>query len=499
MKANAWNAQFRAFGRRSGRGLTQNPDLLLSAFLAAQSLRLRRQPGFNGGAARKAAAKRSARGLRSAFLARKFPVAGLRRRIIQRPAALLYRPSTNHLRDRFNPNFLSKYVAMSARFKQKLAGRIDLTEFSFAKDPIETLNKLSAVVGLAGTKADIKLNFLDDCDDVTPYIVLAHLNKSMPPVISGGAITPDVREVIDAVGLRGALRMTSVNRNGRKRNRTQGYTVSAFKMTSRTPPGTFGDDDHQLRPQFKEYVADRFVDTINTWIGEHDLELTLEAEGSFTRAIGEALDNAERHGDAIDDHSEGEWSIAAFSKLMFVNGLPLLRCSVGIVSIGATISESLRSASDQVQTIIGRYVSRHSNHFTSDRRKDSLTTVMALQDGITRVAAASDADRGGVGFMELIDVFAELGDNGRDDLPSVFTIISGKTCVRVTTPFRQGARRSSARRELWFNDMNDPGEPPSKNHVMTLDHDFPGVILSACFTIDPTHLRKKFGDGDADA
>ncbi|WP_374944954.1 hypothetical protein, partial [Sphingomonas sp.] len=85
------------------------------------------------------------------------------------------------------------------------------------------------------------------------------------------------------------------------------------------------------------------------------------------------------------------------------------------------------------------------------------------------------------------------------DQPSVFTVLSGSACLRVTGAYRQGERKKSALRELWFNDGNDPQKAPSTEHVMTLDHSFPGVVLSACFTIDPDHLRTKLDDVAPDA
>lgn len=115
---------------------------------------------------------------------------------------------------------------------------------------------------------------------------------------------------------------------------------------------------------------------------------------------------------------------------------------------------------------------------------------MALQDGITRVGKATEGRRGGVGFMELVDIFAELGKNGRDNLQSMLTILSGNACIRITSPFEKGARGDEGMRQLWFNDENAMSLPPSDSHVQSLEIGFPGVILSACFTIDPTYLRE---------
>lgn len=466
-------------------------ELILSAFLEERARKHRRHVTFGTSAVARMIGKRKARELRQAYIKQLFTTDSMKRRILSRPGALLFAARPHRLRDAMCPDFISKFVPMRRRLRQRARDEVVWTDFSFAKNPEATLDKLVQLISVCGKKADLQLIFADeDCDDVTPYIVLARLREALPPVISGGRITAAVEEVITAVGMRENLRIGTIQRLTKGKD----YVVSAFKMRSRTPPGAFGDKDHQLRPQYKEWVADQFVDTLNGWIGEHQLELTDEAAGSFTRAIGEALDNAERHGDALEG-VEGDWSIAAFSRLQFDDaGHPLLRCSVGMVSVGATISESLESAAEPIRDHIAKYVNGHTSILRSSAKPEALRTIMALQDGITRDAAAFAGRRGGVGFMELIDVFAEMGENGRENLDSVFTIISGRTCIRVTGPYRQGKKRGSWSRELWFNAANDPASPPSKEHVVTLNHSFPGVILSACFTIDPEHLRNKIND-----
>lgn len=131
---------------------------------------------------------------------------------------------------------------------------------------------------------------------------------------------------------------------------------------------------------------------------------------------------------------------------------------------------------------------------------ERLRTVMAVQDGITRVKDASEQGRGGVGLLELANLFAALGDTLDPRRYSVFTILSGQACLRLTYPFRIGIRRpDSYRRELWFNDSNDPSAPPSDSHVFSLRERFAGTVLSACFTIDPTHIRKRLRDDSDDA
>jgi hypothetical protein len=485
-----WTRQLIAFTKSRGSAAGEG-DALLAAFLQHKLRNLQKSSSFSSSVSRRANAKRLHGARRTAFLQKLYGPKHLRRRVVKRPEALLYKPRPNLFRDTLCPRFKDNCLSIPKRLRQRDCQKLTWANFSFAKQPASVMNHLAELTALCAQRADLQLSFVDvDCDDVTPYILLAKLVPSLPPIISGGRISHEVGDVVTAVGLRGDLRIGTIKRARLGAD----YSVSAFKMASRTAPGAFGDEDHLLRPQYKEYVADRFVNTLNGWIGQHGLGLTLEAEGSFSRAIGEALDNAERHGDR-EEGAEGDWSIAAFSRLMFdATGAPLLRCSLGIVSIGATISESLNTAAESVRALLDRYATGHSGPMRSQRKAEMLRTVVALQDGITRDPKATEGRRGGFGLMELIDVVADLGDNGRDDSPATFTIVSGHACIRVTGKFGQGQRRTGPLRELWFNDANDPSQPPSKEHVMSLDHSFPGVILSACFTIDPAHLRKKLAD-----
>jgi hypothetical protein len=478
---------------RAKRGLNKldsgfDLDLALSSFLQIKKRLIARRNRYNATPKSRAHFKRRWRELRRKYFKR-IGGYGSTRRILKNPSALLYKPKENLIRDKLYPDFCKNWIPMRTRLRNKNSYGVKLDKFSFAKFPEETLSSFNLLVKACAKFPELRVDFVDtDCDDITPYIVLAHLRRALPPIFSGGKMTTDVRAVIDAVGMRNDLRIASM---GRRRLGKQ--FINAFPLVNRLPPGTFGDQDHLLRPQLKELVADRFCDTLGEWLLSHDLELRAEAEASFVRGIGEALDNAERHGDPDRAGSEGDWSIAGFARLELVDEIPILRCSIGMVSVGATISQSLESAAPEVRERIDRYVSNHRPLFENDLTVENLRTVMALQDGITRVPAATAGRRGGVGFMELIDVFAELGDNGREHLDSVFTVISGNTCIRVTGPFRQGIRNHSGLRELWFNEENDDKKAPSTKHVMTLHDGFPGVILSACFTIDPDYLRKKLG------
>jgi hypothetical protein len=360
-----------------------------------------------------------------------------------------------------------------------------LKDFSFARNTKGTLAQLRNLVESSARYVDVQLDFVDDeCDDVAPYIVLSHLMRSLPPVFSGGLIHMEVAAVLDAVGLDKPLGLNHFTSFKHKR-----HPILPFKMAYRAPPGYFGDKDHQLRPQYKEFIADKFCNALESWLAMYEWELTPEGQGGLVNSLNEALDNAERHGHPTVDGGMGDWSMAGFSRLVRTGDDFRLECSVAIVSAGSTIAESLVTAAPDVSARISSYVAAHSS---SRLREPLLKTVMALQDGVTRVSEASEGRRGGVGLMTLVNLFGELGETDNADLQSVFTILSGTSCLRVTSPYRHGtARENSTLRELWFNDENCATLPPSANHAFSIKEDLAGTVLSACFKIDPEFLSRK--------
>lgn len=465
----------------------------LSAFIASERRSLISSPAYANSPFTRAMGRRAASANKTKILNQYFS-SKPRRRTIRNPELLLYKKKEDEFRSGICPLFDRKFRPIAARLTDRTSAHYEVKDFSFVRNPVGTLAQLSEIVELSAIYIDVKLDFLDEvCDDVAPYIILAELLKRVPRVFGGGLITKQVLAVLRAVGLARALGINRVH--GKKGGINE--LVLPFKLVERAPPGVFGDQDHQLRPQYKERVSDDFCDHLSAWLSLHDLELKPEAHGSISNSITEALDNAERHGRPDVDDGMGDWAIAGFSRLwMDDNNDVRISCSFSIVSRGATIAESLATASQAVSNRIDQYVNTHKG-----RRRDEalLRTIMAVQDGVTRVAEASQDKRGGVGLLSLAAFIADLGETTSADLQSVFTILSGSSCLRITGPFRKGVvSDDSSLRTLWFNEKNCSTEPPSSAHAFTVGTRFDGAILSANFTFDPGHLLRKESDEPRD-
>ncbi|MEM7666633.1 MAG: hypothetical protein AAF250_12315 [Pseudomonadota bacterium] len=412
--------------------------------------------------------------------------------VADNPRLLLFRNKASHIRDTLAPNYESHFKDIVWRLRNRRTSEIDLRDFSFARNPKGTLKMIRRLVRLASTELDVRINFLDSqCDDVAPYIVLSQIIRTLPPVFSGGKIHPEVAAVLESVGLSGALGIGKIMR--RKATRP---LVMPFKMRSRTPPRHIRDPDFQLKPQAKEDVSDAFCNTLNDWLEAYDLELTPNAEMKLVDSINEALDNAERHGVIGDEKLAGEWLIGGFSRIYLDDDGPSqIRCSFSIVSVGKSIAETLQTSADDVLERIKAYAHKHGGLPKHKENMALLTTVMALQDGVTRLADASEEGRGGVGMMELVDIFADLGDTTNDELQSVFTVLSGRSCIRITRPYRSGRPGAKPHlKELWFNPENDMNSPPSPEHVFCVADRFAGTVLSASFVLDRAFLTQRYDD-----
>ena len=356
---------------------------------------------------------------------------------------------------------------------------------------MESLEQLRNVTSLAARCIDVQLNFIDEkCQDISAYMVLSLLMKKLPRVFMRGMINPEIAKVLQSFGIARSLGIGRIQLHVPPRS-----LILPFRMVTRVQPRKFGDSEHQLKPQASERVADRFCSAMEAWLALHKIQLSAAAQGSIVETITEALDNAERHG-WPDEDGLGDWSMAGFCRLNVSDAAEIsVDCCFAIVNVGETISESLDSASVDVRRRIDSYLKDHAS--SNKGRVESLRTVMALQDGITRIAEANDSHRGGIGLMELTTIVAELGGLGEGDIDSRLSIVSGSSHLRIMHPYRSGEAPTGSRmRELWFNDANCASQPPDPNHVMTMTEHFPGTIIAARFSIDPAYLVRKISENE---
>lgn len=352
MSVSRWRSQYRAYLRSTA---AEECQLSFSAFMLKKKADHLRK--HSGGTKRcRASARRLARRSSSRIQRIIWNGSGQRRKVITEVSLLTFRSRPDALRDTLCPNYEKEWRSLPSRLRDRTVTHIAVTDFSLARNPAGVLQKIQEIVLACARHPDVRLNFLDsEVDDVAPYILLSHTLRALPPVILGGRIRMEVGRVLEAVGLNRALGI------GRFSGKRHTKDILPFKMVQRVTPSRFKDPKRQLRPQRKEHVADQFCETLSNWLILHNLALTEEAEANITSSIGEALDNAERHGLISEEASKGDWTMAGFSRLSLdEDENVVVHCSVSMVNIGETISSSLKTASEDVAGRVDAYVQTHS-------------------------------------------------------------------------------------------------------------------------------------------
>ena len=173
--------------------------------------------------------------------------------------------------------------------------------------------------------------------------------------------------------------------------------------------------------------------------------------------------------------------------LKIKDGKPLYRCYLALLSVGATISDSIATGPAKTVARMEDYVRAHQSSSIS---AEALRTVFALQDGVTKDHRALAEGRGGTGLQDIFELFEDLGATPSPVHDAAMVIISGSTCIRLAVPYMKGHRKSNnSERELWFNQLNEPSSPPDRRHVFALPGRLNGTLVSMVLTLDPLYLE----------
>ncbi|MCZ4430703.1 hypothetical protein O3S81_13440 [Agrobacterium sp. SOY23] len=364
---------------------------------------------------------------------------------------------------------------------------IDLEEFSFLRSPQATLDALKAIAQAESRALGARINFKDEyCLDVAPFMLLVECWKEMMPVFEGGEMNLPMQKVLAAVGVQYALGV--------------GFTgisdfndVWAFPLTRRRKPGASDSKSPFVDVPTRDYATDRFVEAVDEWLGRPEIELELSDSGreKLMNLLGEVLENAERHSDG--HRRDGSWSVSGFlAKRSSEAGEPVYRASIGILSLGDTFSESLDRAHTDQKTNISEYITDMKTK-GAVQSEETLKTLAALQDGVTCVEEAENADRGGYGLMDILDFVSVLGRTVDEKHAPQVTIISGSSCIQLKGNYNRGhTSGADGPRVQWFNNENSARIPPDPNFVFDLNGSLPGTAISIGFYLDPEVLRRSF-------
>ncbi len=368
---------------------------------------------------------------------------------------------------------------------------IDCKDFSFIDNPIETMRLFWKIVDAECKSRGFRINFEDrQVLDIGPFLLLGSLRERMTPVILGGSIRPSTQKVLAAVDLMDFLRIGGLPK-------LSSDDIWPLPLHRRRRGGSSSPNASvAMQSSTVERVADQTVASVNEWLGtlSPSEELTVAGASALKTVITEALNNAERHGRVQGD---GEWVTAGFMarRQSEVDGKVRTThvCHLGLMNLGLTISDTIKSGPEH---ILGQLKKYQDLHRSSRISQDTLSTVFALQDGISRVEQGCGSPSGGTGMMDIVEFANEVGRQPAGILQTTVAILSGKSYIRFAHPFSRGVESGDGRRLQWFNEPNLVTAPPSNDFVMDLPHAFPGTMITARFVLDDAWEEEDARDDD---
>jgi len=330
--------------------------------------------------------------------------------------------------DSLVPSRRERWIHVTKRDRQDIR-EIKLESFSLLEYPKETISAIKHLAKVACTAYQAHLHFDDEhCIDIASYLVLAEVWPALSHVYQSGRISTTIQDVINAIRLRKALTMRFPRRADSRSD------VWAFPLQRRRPSKISKAPERDLAPQTREKVADKFCDALNDWLAVAGLQLTDKGRANYATLIGELLDNAERHSELSKD---GSWSIVGFMARRREHDQDVYRCYMAFLSEGVSIADSLKTADQSVRKQVDDYCQRHRQ---AGQSEDTLATLMALQDTITRDPVATAKRRGGTGFQEVLDFLKTFSTTESPADSPRFTMISGGSCIQLRPPYIFGQR-----------------------------------------------------------
>lgn len=393
------------------------------------------------------------------------------------PSRLLaWRKKESTLLDNLCPERSKKWIPV---LKRRQSIKISLKSFSFLDNAAQTLSVLQEMADAETYCVNAQIDFEDDkVLDIGPYLVWGMMRRDMAPYMSGGIMNPSVQKVLKSVGLKNYMQI-------RFKDDEDSRDIWSFPLQQKRDPGTTTNTDLIYSPPTYSKVSDELVNTVNEWIKKSKKNLSLSPEGrsQLNNLTTEILNNAERHSDANGD---GNWYVAGFMALRSNDIEEMYICHLSFVSIGYTISDTILLSQDKntIETL-DHYIGRHTSKFLPNRLdKNDLATVVALQDGISRLRQADGHSTGGVGMMDVVEFVNELGLSNSSENQPIVSIISGHTGVRFSDRYARGVTDETGRRLQWFNTKNSLEQAPDGNYVSHLPYRFPGTIISMRFCLE---------------
>jgi len=237
----------------------------------------------------------------------------------------------------------------------------------------------------------------------------------------------------------------------------------------------------------------RIVEYIKSCLNRFGRELSIEAETSFYKVIGEVMSNAEEHGTMPQ-----RFAIGFFQEKYEGEDHHFGIFNFSIFNFGDTIYESFKNEKCANKKAVGQ-MNRLSDEYTKRGwfrkaafEEETLWTLYALQEGVT-----SKEEKRGNGSIQFIENFFKLkGDMERDDI-SRLVMISGNTRIIFDGTYsitKKNSMSGANYKMITFNQSGEISDEPDQKFVTFVPYFFPGTMISARIMIDFNNTKSQ-GNG----
>lgn len=308
-------------------------------------------------------------------------------------------------------------------------------------------------------------------DVILMEIKRQHVNSRRTFRLSGEMPSQgEIRDILEVSGLHKHMGIQTPERSHIKK-------LELIKGSKYKPQMSSGDVATQ--------VTNYFIECLKTQ------QLGLDGNGrqKISEMVGEVIDNCNLHGGDLS-----EWFTLGHYNL--VDGTRYGQCHLVIFHWGMTIFESLKTATNKKTTrSLNKLTRKHRRFFGGDWTEESLWTLYALQDGVSRLRNDKEPDRG-TGTVRLIESFQSIGGTSTGDLPEM-SITSGHTHIYFNSKYKMKEKQfgEEIRQVIAFNPTNDLNKPPDPENIKILKNFFPGTVISMKFFLDRTFITKLMEDG----
>ena len=224
--------------------------------------------------------------------------------------------------------------------------------------------------------------------------------------------------------------------------------------------------------------------------------LRAELSSSLSDFLGEALFNADEHGD-------GDWWYAASCRP--ASGETRARCQIVLFHFGDSMAQSLERMDHgerlwrDCEDLLAHH--EHEGYFHEGGwTPENLMVLIALQHCVTRYGAEQEPDRG-VGTLRMIQFYEHLTRTSLASSAPRMCIVTGRTQILFDGRYRLKESRKEGRDHMYdiaFNPPNDLLRPPNPASVRNLKEPFPGTLITAKFTLEDSHFEPPRHDDDRD-